>query len=337
MKRKLSELTDYEPEAGYDDPVTGSSGRLMIYRDEAPPKEEKPSSFSSSINNVLNQLFRPDEKRYQLWPEKIIREGLTAAGDVMQQGTNLGLRREDVTDIPPPMAGDKNVTPGLLTGLNLFNPVSASPQDDLIEKAQAISALAGTGGLAGGAEGAALNATPSLRPALKHKERLYKGKPGQEHQDIIPKELYDDFSRKAMSGEDLAEYNFGFINDKGHFLNREDALKYGIDTGLIDPHSGRFGALTTTLMADSSKPGTAIEAMKGIDPVHFKSVDAAKFRLGQLQRDKAASKKAGDDVDSSDYMFYNTQIRALKDFIKANSNAENSGYKLVPIEGDPFK
>lgn len=311
MKRKLSELTDYEPEAGYDDPVTGSSGRLMIYRDEAPPKEEKPSSFSSSINNVLNQLFRPDEKRYQLWPEKIIREGLTAAGDV-------------VSGKVPTMALDP------VTG-----EVHTSPE--MIEKAQAISALAGTGGLAGGAEGAALNATPSLRPALKHKERLYKGKPGQEHQDIIPKELYDDFSRKAMSGEDLAEYNFGFINDKGHFLNREDALKYGIDTGLIDPHSGRFGALTTTLMADSSKPGTAIEAMKGIDPVHFKSVDAAKFRLGQLQRDKAASKKAGDDVDSSDYMFYNTQIRALKDFIKANSNAENSGYKLVPIEGDPFK
>lgn len=240
MKRKLSELTDYEPEAGYDDPVTGSSGRLMIYRDEAPPKEEKPSSFSSSINNVLNQLFRPDEKRYQLWPEKIIREGLTAAGDV-------------VSGKVPTMALDP------VTG-----EVHTSPE--MIEKAQAISALAGTGGLAGGAEGAALNATPSLRPALKHKERLYKGKPGQEHQDIIPKELYDDFSRKAMSGEDLAEYNFGFINDKGHFLNREDALKYGIDTGLIDPHSGRFGALTTTLMADSSKPGTAIEAMKVANP-----------------------------------------------------------------------
>jgi hypothetical protein len=31
--------------------------------------------------------------------------------------------------------------------------------------------------------------------------------------------------------------------------------------GLIDPQAGKFGALTSTLMADSSKPGTAIEAM----------------------------------------------------------------------------
>lgn len=115
--------------------------------------------------------------------------------------------------------------------------------------------------------GAAIQANrASLRPALKHKERLYKGKPGQEHQDIIPDALYNDFQKKALSGQDLAEYNFGFINDKGHFLSREDALKYGIDNGIIDPHSGKFGALTTTLLADSSKPGVAIEAMAKANP-----------------------------------------------------------------------
>jgi hypothetical protein len=100
-----------------------------------------------------------------------------------------------------------------------------------------------------------------LRPALKYKDRLYKGKEGQEHQDVIPPHLYPEFQQMAMNGEDISHYNFGFVNDKGHFLSREDALKYGIDTGLIDPQAGKFGALTSTLMADSSKPGTAIEAM----------------------------------------------------------------------------
>jgi hypothetical protein len=100
-----------------------------------------------------------------------------------------------------------------------------------------------------------------LRPALKYKDRLYKGKEGQEHQDVIPPHLYPEFQKMAMNGEDISHYNFGFVNDKGHFLSREDALKYGIDTGLIDPQAGKFGALTSTLMADSSKPGTAIEAM----------------------------------------------------------------------------
>jgi hypothetical protein len=53
---------------------------------------------------------------------------------------------------------------------------------------------------------------------------------------------------------------------KGHFLDREKALEYGINNGLIDPQAGKFGALTSTLMADSSKPGTAIEAMAKADP-----------------------------------------------------------------------
>jgi hypothetical protein len=102
---------------------------------------------------------------------------------------------------------------------------------------------------------------PSLRPALKYKDRLYKGKEGQQHMDVIPPQLYPEFQQMAMRGDDISHYNFGFVNDKGHFLSREDALKYGIDTGLIDPQAGKFGALTSTLMADSSKPGVAIESM----------------------------------------------------------------------------
>lgn len=195
---------------------------------------------SDDLVKGLKNLFGLGEgERYQLWPEKVVREALTSAGDIAKPN-------------PYPEGSEQ------------WQFYENKRQEGMVPAAMAISALAGSGGLAGtGAKAGevALGATPFLRPALKHKDRLYKGKPGQEHQDIIPKELYEDFRQKAMSGEDLAEYNFGFINDKGHFLDREKALKYGIDTGIIDPHSGRFGALTTTLMADSSKPGVAIEAM----------------------------------------------------------------------------
>lgn len=195
---------------------------------------------------LKNLLGLGEEERYQLWPEKVVREALTSAGDIAKPN-------------PYPEGSEQ------------WQFYESKRQEGMVPAAMAISSLAGSGGLAGtGAKAGevALGATPFLRPALKHKDKLYKGKPGQEHQDIIPKELYEDFRQKAMSGEDLAEYNFGFINDKGHFLDREKALKYGIDTGLIDPHSGRFGALTTTLMADSSKPGMAIEATAKANPFY---------------------------------------------------------------------
>lgn len=177
------------------------------------------SEFSKG-HPLGNQLFGTGgEERYQLWPERMLREGLTAAGEIAQGKV-------------PTWSIDKT------TG-----DVHTSPQ--MIEKAQEISALAGTGGLAGA--GGSLNATPSLRPALKYKDKLYKGKEGQQHLDVIPADLYPTFQKQAMSGEDISNFNFGFINDKGHFLSREDALKYGIDNGLIDPHAGKYGALTSTM------------------------------------------------------------------------------------------
>lgn len=333
---RLSELTDsyYDPMGNaqpalpVEQPFVNNLKRVVITGEPEPelpvtfseaPDLSRSSPLSNNVDKILNALFRDDEKRLQLWPEKLLRAGATAAGDVAAGKVPLWSIDNETGD------------------------VHTSPQ--MIEKAQEISALVGSGGLANPAKGATLNATPSLRPALRHKEKLYKGKPGQEHQDIIPDTLYNDFQTKAMRGDDLAEYNFGFVNDKGHFLSREDALKYGIDNGIIDPQAGKYGALTSTLMADSSKPGTAIEAIGktgGADPRHFQSVEAAKFRLGQLQRDKAATKKSGYDVDSSDYMTYNTQIRALKEFIKNPEEFKKGfplfskgGYMLMPVDYEP--
>lgn len=250
---------------------------------------------SDDLVKGIKSLFGlGEEERYQLWPEKVVKEALTSAGDIAKPN-------------PYPEGSEQ------------WQFYEDKRQEGMVPAAMAISALAGSGGLAGtGAKAGevALGATPFLRPALKHKDRLYKGKPGQEHQDIIPKELYEDFRQKAMSGEDLAEYNFGFINDKGHFLDREKALKYGIDTGLIDPHSGRFGALTTTLMADSSKPGVAIEAMKAPQRNEKGLIGSYKDFVEDIPIDWL-SKLPGNKLRMN-----KKEIKALADDIKQNGLSE---------------
>lgn len=116
----------------------------------------------------------------------------------------------------------------------------------------AMPAMADVWNTMGGVGGAAtLGAGPVLRPALKYKDKIYKAKEGQQHLDALPVELQDTFQKMAMSGEDISHFNFGFINHKGHFLQREDALKYAIDNGLLDPNDAKYGTLVTTMLNDS--------------------------------------------------------------------------------------
>lgn len=193
------------------------------------------------VKNVVDKLIGANgQDRYQLWPEKVAKEGLSTAGDVL-----VGKTPQWEVD---PVTGDVHTN------------------QQMIEGAQAMSALAGSGGLSGITD-ATLGATPFLRPALKYKDRLYKGKEGQSHYDVVPDALYPEFQKMAMSGDDISHYNFGFVNDKGQFLNRDKALEYGINTGLVNPAAGKFGALTSTLLADSSKPGTAIESLAKTKPL----------------------------------------------------------------------
>jgi hypothetical protein len=90
----------------------------------------------------------------------------------------------------------------------------------------------------------------TLLPALKYREQLYTAPPHGQHLDALPKHLADDFHRKAMSGGDISKFNFGFINDKGEFLSREDAFKYAIDEGLLHPDRANCGALTSTMLVE---------------------------------------------------------------------------------------
>ena len=184
-----------------------------------------PTNEPSVAQRVVDRLLGTNgQERYQLWPERLVRDALSAPHDVLNSKTPL-------------------------------------TSEDMIKPALDMSVLAGTGGLAGVGEeaGAAMGAGPFLRPALKYKDKIYKApvkdadKPlfmGAEHSDAIPKELLPEFTRQAMNGEDISNFNFGFVNHKGQFLDREKALDYGIKEGLLSPHDAKFGALTSTLGAN---------------------------------------------------------------------------------------
>src|ERR1035437_9061529 len=146
--------TQYTPSV-ITDPTSNNSGDIA------------PSSQSEQpvLDRIINRLTGSNGvERYQTWPEKLVRSGVSAAGDALAGNipSNLGLRREDVTDIPAPTMPTNDST-WLGKALNIA-PVSASPQDQMIERALDMSAVAGTGGLAGTTD-ATLGATPFLRPA----------------------------------------------------------------------------------------------------------------------------------------------------------------------------
>jgi hypothetical protein len=88
----------------------------------------------------------------------------------------------------------------------------------------------------------------SLRPALKHEGKVYTAPRNGEHLDALPTHLALTFRRQALSGEDISEYRFGFVDGEGNFLNREDALRFAIEAGLIQPHEAGCGTLTSGMI-----------------------------------------------------------------------------------------
>lgn len=194
------------------------------------------------------KLSGADGERHKTWPEQMTVDAITAPHTAMTKGATT---------------------------------------EELIKPALDVSGLAGTGGLAGGVgSGVALGSTPMLRPALKYGEKLYKGKEGQQHLDVLPKELQSEFTRQAMSGEDISHFNFGFVNHKGQFLDREAALKYAIENGLASPHDAKFGALTSTMFNDN-RAGTALAAMTKSEKPFYSALERAVESLSQ-------SKASGD-------------------------------------------
>ncbi|MDE2031403.1 MAG: hypothetical protein KGI58_04060 [Patescibacteria group bacterium] len=264
-----------------------------------------PETSGTQIGNKL--VGTGGEERYITWPEKVIRDALSAPSGAMANN-------------PYPEGSEEH---------SAFEDYR---NQGMVPAALNMSALAGTGGLAGAGEdagAATLGAGPFLRPALKYQGKIYKAPVGGQHMDAIPANLQAEFTRQAMNGEDISNFNFGFMNHKGHFLNREDALKYAIDEGLLSPHDAKFGALTSTLMADSSKEAAAIDAAESYRGQHT----APDAESGSPLHDVTANGTYPNDFYSHDGLrYYGTGDDSL-DAATYNKivDARNNPDKKVPI------
>ncbi len=270
--------------------------RIDVYRGNASEDATAEPSIAQKISDTF--LGTHGHERYQLWPERLVRSALSAPHDVYNSETPL-------------------------------------TSQDLIAPALDMSALAGTGGLAGVGESAGaatLGAGPFLRPALKYEGKIYKAPMGGEHMDAVPPNLRNEFTKQAMSGEDISNFNFGFMNHKGQFLNREDALKYAIDQGLISEHNAKFGALTSTLMADSSKEGAAIGALEKSQSPFYSAleknvadINQAKMTgdqwLGTLSNKPGVKPEEMDWTGLKDYLASKGKETVSKDEVQAHLNS----------------
>jgi hypothetical protein len=88
----------------------------------------------------------------------------------------------------------------------------------------------------------------TLRPALKYKGEIYLAPLHGQHLDALPAHLAAEFYRRAMRGDDLSEYRFGFIDGDGNFLNRQDALRCAIEAGLLHRSAAARGKLTSDMI-----------------------------------------------------------------------------------------
>ena len=232
-------MTDAEDWANAVDPSTGIPSITIYPKAKNPlpvdfdPGTGLPEPTQSALVDTdqttgpLAKLFGlAGNDRYQLWPEKLVRSATSLAHDVAEGSVTAipGLRREDVTDIPPP---DK--PQGKLAELLHLPPTAWQPLDPLIERSQDMAALAG---------GAPLTETPGVASLGSGMTRM------------VPK----DWVIKGFEGEnwyhgtthDFSKFDLNKGNPENHFgqyphftNNAEDAsvnyAGHGPDlTGRID-------------------------------------------------------------------------------------------------------
>ena len=92
-----------------------------------------------------------------------------------------------------------------------------------------------------------------LKPALEYEGEIYIAPLFGQHLDALPNHLAAGFHQKALSGDDISAFNFGFVNDAGDFLNREDALKYAIDCGLVRADTAKRTMLTSSMLVECAR------------------------------------------------------------------------------------
>lgn len=103
------------------------------------PVDASAMTFANSTGSVgIDKLLGVGgQERYQTWPERLVRSGVSLPVDVATGvvPNMTGLRREDFTDAPPPQAQNGA----------WFNPIAVQPNDPMIERSQDMAGLAGLG------------------------------------------------------------------------------------------------------------------------------------------------------------------------------------------------
>ena len=78
---------------------------------------------------------------------------------------------------------------------------------------------------------------PVLVPAIKHLPtgKIYRGKPGQYHHDVAQENgLY------GVNWKYQPDLETGFVNHKGHFINRQRALDYALRHDLLHDRAKQY-------------------------------------------------------------------------------------------------
>lgn len=165
-----------------------------------------------------------------------------------------GLRREDYTDIPAPSGFVQAQQPGdemRSTALNmaLLSMGGAAPFGVPVRAGEA---ALGSGPI----RTVAVNA-PSLRPAVKYNERLYKGTIGDNHLALLPENIQQEIAKNGAENLlDAPGVTVGYVDHRGRFLDHTKAGAYALDNDLIpkeyiDYHGGGFirnGGLTSSML-----------------------------------------------------------------------------------------
>lgn len=76
---------------------------------------------------------------------------------------------------------------------------------------------------------------PSLSPAVKRSGHIFRGKPGQMHHDVAQANGFF-----GVGWKDEPDTQLGFINHKGHFIDRVRALDYAQQHDMLHDMARRY-------------------------------------------------------------------------------------------------
>jgi hypothetical protein len=287
----------------------------------------------TGLTGAVDKLFGINgQERYQTWPEKMVREAVTAPGEAMAEGLpRPGLRREDFTNTPV------NSEPQTLFG-KVFNagPVAWSPEDNAIEKAQAVSALSGTGMLAaekgalGSAGGALKTPKPEWMKEILAKSDSRKTLAAELASSGKSAKLFGDDGTYALAGPDMSKdgvfrlTRFDKDGPSGH--TEHSTLAEAIDEGLRNKYN-------PVLNADN-KVGTGIGAIAASEqaPRFFsaieKQVASAQPKMSGDQWLSTLGNKPGVKPDEMQYTGLNDFLAGKKSVTREEIQQHLEGNKL---------